>query len=73
MKKEKVYYAHSTESFSESQWQILQNHLYQVAEMAANFACFFGSQEIARNTAKLHDLGKYTEAFDRRLRGGTFR
>ncbi|MCR1837496.1 CRISPR-associated helicase Cas3' [Pasteurella caecimuris] len=70
MKKEKVYYAHSTESFSESQWQILQNHLYQVAEMAANFACFFGSQEIARNTAKLHDLGKYTEAFDRRLRGG---
>lgn len=70
MKKEKVYYAHSTESFSESQWQILQNHLYQVAEMAANFACFFGSQEIARNTAKLHDLGKYTEAFDGRLRGG---
>ncbi|OOF66379.1 CRISPR-associated helicase/endonuclease Cas3 [Rodentibacter sp. Ppn85] len=70
MKKEKVYYAHSTESFSESQWQILQNHLSQVAEMSANFACFFGSQEIARNTAKLHDLGKYTEAFDRRLRGG---
>lgn len=34
------------------------------------FCFFFGSQEIARNIAKLHDLGKYTAEFDKRLRGG---
>ena len=39
--------------------------------MDAEFARIFGAQEIACQTGKLHDLGKYSEAFNRRLHGGT--
>ena len=42
-----------------------------VGEMAAEFAQVFGAQEIACQTGQLHDLGKYSEAFDHRLHGGT--
>ena len=38
--------------------------------MAAEFAQVFGAQEIACQTGQLHDLGKYSEPFDRRLHGG---
>ena len=69
MKKE-PYYAHSVENQPESQWQILSSHLSQVGKMAAGFAAYFGAQETARYTGQLHDLGKYTEAFDKRLHGG---
>ena len=31
---------------------------------------FFGVQEMACQMGKLHDLGKYSEAFNRRLHGG---
>lgn len=65
-----IYYAHSVENQPESQWQTLSNHLSQVGEMAAGFAAVFGAQETARYTGQLHDLGKYTEAFDKRLHGG---
>ncbi|VEH87954.1 helicase Cas3 [Neisseria animaloris] len=37
---------------------------------AAGFAAFFGAQEMARYTGQLHDLGKYTPQFNRRLHGG---
>ena len=65
-----IYYAHSVENQPESQWQTLSNHLSQVGEMAAGFATVFGARETARYTGQLHDLGKYTEAFDKRLHGG---
>jgi CRISPR-associated endonuclease cas3-HD len=38
--------------------------------MDAEFARIFGAQEQACQTGKLHDLGKYSEAFNRRLHGG---
>lgn len=65
-----IYYAHSVENQPESQWQTLSGHLSQVGEMAAGFAAVFGAEETARYTGQLHDLGKYTEAFDKRLHGG---
>ena len=51
-------------------WQTLQSHSVNVGEMAAEFARVFGAQEIACQTGQLHDLGKYSEPFDRRLHGG---
>ncbi|PJK09552.1 CRISPR-associated helicase/endonuclease Cas3 [Lysobacteraceae bacterium NML95-0200] len=66
----KVYYAHSAENLPQSHWQTLSSHLVQVGEMAAGFAAFFGAQEMARYTGQLHDLGKYTPEFNRRLHGG---
>ena len=51
-------------------WQTLQSHSVNVGEMAAEFAQVFGAQEIACQTGQLHDLGKHSEAFNRRLYGG---
>ncbi|MDO4879452.1 MAG: CRISPR-associated helicase Cas3' [Neisseria sp.] len=69
-KESKTYYAHSLKGRPESHWQTMQSHAYKVGEMAADFAKIFGAGEIANYTGQLHDLGKYTEAFDQRLHGG---
>ena len=68
-------YAHSAEDdlgnlLPYEHWQTLQSHSVNVGEMAAEFARVFGAQEIACQTEQLHDLGKYSEPFDRRLHGG---
>ena len=70
-----IYYAHSAQDelgnlLPYEHWQTLQNHSVNVGEMAAEFARVFGAQEIACQTGQLHDLGKYSEAFNRRLHGG---
>ena len=62
-------YAHSAENRPESDWQTLKNHAENVAALAAQFAEPFGAAEIARYAALLHDLGKYSEPFQNRLRG----
>jgi len=69
------YYAHSAQDelgnlLPYEHWQTLQSHSVNVGEMAAKFARVFGAQEIACQTGQLHDLGKYSEPFNRRLHGG---
>ena len=69
------YYAHSAQDklgnlLPYERWQTLQSHSVNVGEMAAEFARVFGAQEIACQTGQLHDLGKYSEAFNCRLHGG---
>ena len=64
-----TYYAHSAQDklgnlLPYEHWQTLQSHSVNVGEMAAEFARIFGAQEIACQTGKLHDLGKYSEAFN---------
>ena len=71
----KTYYAHSAQDklgnlLPYEHWQTLQSHSVNVGEMAAEFARVFGAQEIACQTGQLHDLGKYSEPFNRRLHGG---
>ena len=70
-----TYYAHSAQDelgnlLPYEYWQTLQSHSVNVGEMAAEFARVFGAQEIACQTGRLHDLGKYSEPFDCRLHGG---
>ena len=67
-----IYYAHSAQDelgnlLPYEHWQTLQSHSVNVGEMAAEFARVFGAQEIACQTGRLHDLGKYSEAFNHRL------
>ena len=49
--------------------QTLLEHLEGTAELAEQFGAAFGSGDFARMTALAHDLGKYSSAFQRRLRG----
>ena len=69
-----TYYAHSAQDklgnlLSYEHWQTLQSHSVNVGEMAAEFARVFGAQEIACQTGRLHDLGKYSLPFQKRLEG----
>ncbi|MAZ69986.1 CRISPR-associated endonuclease Cas3'' [Porticoccus sp.] len=64
------FYAHSTEQQNKSDWQGLSEHLTSVGDLAEEFAAHFGAQKMARTAGLLHDLGKYTQEFQKRLEGG---
>lgn len=63
------FYAHSTKRTDRADWQSLRDHLLQVGERAALYASMFGGEELAQVAGRLHDLGKYTERFQKRLTG----
>ena len=65
------WYAHSAENFPEDQWQTLKSHLENVGLLASHKAKHFNGQDLAQVAGLLHDLGKYTQEFQRRLRGST--
>ena len=49
--------------------QALSEHLYGTAEHAAGFASAFGAAEWGYLCGLLHDIGKYSETFQARVRG----
>jgi CRISPR-associated endonuclease/helicase Cas3 len=55
-------------SESSGQWQFLNDHLRNVANLAKQFATPLGLTAEAELTGLLHDLGKYAERFQLRLR-----
>ena len=63
------YYAHSTKSPDKSEWQGLEEHLWNVARLASGFADVFGAGEWGKASGLLHDVGKATEEFIFRLEG----
>ena len=62
-----MYYAHSTDDDSQKNWHFLRQHLTETGHMAAKSAEKFGAQKAVRLAGVLHDLGKYTPAFQARL------
>ncbi|MFX8778334.1 CRISPR-associated endonuclease Cas3'', partial [Acinetobacter baumannii] len=64
-----MYYAHSAEGRDCDVWQPLADHLRAVAELAGVRGAKFGIERAAMLAGLLHDLGKYTEGFQARLRG----
>ena len=50
---------------------LLQDHLTEVARLAAGHATGFGGQEWARLAGLWHDLGKYRSGFQRYLRAAS--
>lgn len=50
--------------------QTVAEHLLGTAELAEGFGAAFGIQEDARLAGLLHDIGKCSDAFQARLRGG---
>lgn len=64
-----MYYAHSTDDPRKRDWQDLQEHLQNVAKIASKFADSFNAGELVYAGGLLHDIGKYSVAFQRRLEG----
>jgi CRISPR-associated endonuclease/helicase Cas3 len=62
------YFAHSLPEHPPSQWQKLEDHLQSVADMARRFGGLFDAGEWACAAGRWHDLGKYSTAFQDRLK-----
>ena len=67
------FFAHSTQNPDQSDWQSLQDHLCQVAELAGTFAEQFGARPLGHTAGLLHDVGKYCLPFQQRLQGQELR
>jgi CRISPR-associated endonuclease/helicase Cas3 len=66
---EPKYYAHTKANpdGTPAPWQPLDEHLKNVAKLAAGFAESFGSSDWAYNAGLLHDMGKAHPVFQARL------
>ena len=62
-----IFYAHSVEGKPVEEWHILEDHLKGTAELAKSFAAEFGCGEWGRLAGRWHDMGKYSEDFQKML------
>lgn len=63
------YYARSVDGRGKEDWQPLLKHLTDVASKAASYAAKFEASEFGHVAGLLHDLGKYSDKFQRKLDG----
>lgn len=63
-----MMYGHSHPSLPESEWQTLEEHQQGVGELAKHFA-LFGAPSTAELLGRIHDTGKRSDSFQKRLRG----
>lgn len=61
------YFAHSANKYGN--WHVLADHLGSVAKLSSEFLRGLKGEEEAGLAGLLHDLGKYGERFQQRLRG----
>ena len=62
------YLAHS-KTTDHPEGQPLREHLENVADLTSDFCSIFGAEEDGRLCGLYHDVGKYSEQFQRRLAG----
>lgn len=65
----KPFFAHTTERQDQADWQPLCEHLAGTADLAETNARPFGCGAMARVMGLLHDVGKYSVPFQKRLLG----
>ncbi len=66
------YLAHKRNE-TDGKEQLLKTHLENTAELCSDFAKSIGKEEYGKLLGMLHDIGKYSEAFQKRIRGGSIR
>lgn len=66
------YLAHKRNE-TDGKEQLLKTHLENTAELCSGFAKSIGMEEYGRFLGMLHDIGKYSEAFQKRIRGENIR
>lgn len=62
------FFAHSIEGKPIEEWHLLEEHLQNVARMAAEFANYFGAKKWGELAGANHDLGKGTRPWQAYLR-----
>jgi CRISPR-associated helicase Cas3/CRISPR-associated endonuclease Cas3-HD len=62
------YYAHSSDD-SERPWQTIKDHAKNTANLAGNFASKFNASDFGYICGILHDIGKYSQSFQKKLCG----
>ena len=62
------YFAHSSD-VSEKPWQEISEHSKNTAKIAGTFASKFNSEEFGYICGVLHDIGKYSQDFQDKLKG----
>jgi CRISPR-associated endonuclease/helicase Cas3 len=67
--RQSLHYAHSTPTPEGTNWQPLRDHLKQTALRAKMFGSKFGAAKGAALAGWLHDLGKYSEAYQTYIGG----
>ena len=68
-----TFYAHTRKDQPTTEWQTLLAHLTNTSNLAAELGRDAGVSELAQTAAFLHDLGKYSAAFQQRLQGASIR
>lgn len=63
----KEYYSHKAD---DGRLQTVDEHLRGCAKLCADFASAFGAEKHGRLAGMMHDIGKYSEGFQKRLNGG---
>lgn len=63
-----IYYAHSS-GLETSEWQTVKDHLMNTAQLTHMLSCDGCLAEFAAVAAMLHDLGKFSIPFQKRLEG----
>lgn len=63
------YYGHSLKGKDKSEWQLLKRHLEDTATKAKEFGENSKVGELAYVAGLLHDIGKYSKEFQKRLEG----
>jgi CRISPR-associated endonuclease/helicase Cas3 len=58
-----TFYAHTLPDRPEAEWEPLEDHLREVAELAGDFAAAFGAKDWGHLAGLWHDLGKYSQEF----------
>ncbi|MBT9165062.1 MAG: hypothetical protein DDT23_01073 [candidate division WS2 bacterium] len=61
------YFAHSLDGRPAKEWQRIDEHLKNVAELAKQFADPFGGGDWAELAGLWHDIGKYSSEFQNML------